>query len=160
MWQYSTDTFLALMNWWRTVVLPRWPLIEAGWTWYLEFSWLISWICSTETLRIVLRSSKCTMFQQWEWMTSWYNFCFFFLYIIPHLVGGVGNASWNRLLSSWSPAVCSTLAVCLGDKHVSEIASLALDLVAGFVVLQVPHRPSLKLNVRMGFHRWILSWPA
>ena len=42
-----------------------------------------------------------------------------------------------------------------GDKHVTEIASMAFDLLAGFVVLQVPHRPSMKLNVRMGFHRKI-----
>ena len=42
-----------------------------------------------------------------------------------------------------------------GDKHVTEIASMAFDLLAGFVVLQVPHRPNMKLNVRMGFHRQI-----
>ena len=44
-----------------------------------------------------------------------------------------------------------------GDKHVSEIASMAFDLLAGFVVLQIPHRPNMKLNVRMGFHRKIIK---
>ena len=44
-----------------------------------------------------------------------------------------------------------------GDKHVSEIASMAFDLLAGFVVLQIPHRPNMKLNVRMGFHRKVFG---
>ena len=42
-----------------------------------------------------------------------------------------------------------------GDRHVSDIASMALDLLAGSVVFQIPHRPNVKLNIRMGFHRWI-----
>ena len=46
---------------------------------------------------------------------------------------------------------------CSGDKHVSEIASMAFDLLAGFVVLQIPHRPNMKLNVRMGFHRKVFG---
>ena len=40
-----------------------------------------------------------------------------------------------------------------GERHVSEIASMALDLLAGTVVFQIPHRPNAKLNIRMGFHR-------
>ena len=53
-------------------------------------------------------------------------------------------------------SLVTTLSMLLaGDKHVTEIASMAFDLLAGFVVLQVPHRPSMKLNVRMGFHREI-----
>ena len=34
---------------------------------------------------------------------------------------------------------------------------MAFDLLAGFVVLQIPHRPNMKLNVRMGFHRKIFK---
>ena len=41
-----------------------------------------------------------------------------------------------------------------GDRHVSEIASMALDLLAGSVVFQIPHRPNARLNIRMGIHRW------
>ena len=40
-----------------------------------------------------------------------------------------------------------------GDRHVSEIASMALDLLAGSVVFQIPHRPNARLNIRMGIHR-------
>ena len=40
-----------------------------------------------------------------------------------------------------------------GDNHVIEIASMALDLLAGSVVFQIPHKPNAKLNIRMGFHR-------
>ena len=40
-----------------------------------------------------------------------------------------------------------------GDNHVTEIASMALDLLAGSVVFQIPHKPNAKLNIRMGFHR-------
>ena len=39
-----------------------------------------------------------------------------------------------------------------------EIASMALDLLAGSVVFQIPHKPNAKLNIRMGFHRWKKSW--
>ena len=35
----------------------------------------------------------------------------------------------------------------------SEIASMALDLLAGSVVFQIPHRPNARLNIRMGIHR-------
>ena len=44
-------------------------------------------------------------------------------------------------------------SVFLGDNHVTEIASMALDLLAGSVVFQIPHKPNAKLNIRMGFHR-------
>jgi len=40
----------------------------------------------------------------------------------------------------------------IGDRHVSEIASMALDLLAGSVVFQIPHRPNSRLNIRMGVH--------
>ena len=30
---------------------------------------------------------------------------------------------------------------------------MALDLLAGSVVFQIPHKPNAKLNIRMGFHR-------
>ena len=35
----------------------------------------------------------------------------------------------------------------------TEIASMALDLLAGSVVFQIPHRPNARLNIRMGIHR-------
>ena len=44
----------------------------------------------------------------------------------------------------------------IGDRHVSEIASMALDLLAGSVVFQIPHRPNSRLNIRMGLHRYII----
>ena len=31
---------------------------------------------------------------------------------------------------------------------------MALDLLAGSVVFQIPHRPNARLNIRMGIHRW------
>ena len=48
---------------------------------------------------------------------------------------------------------CLILCHASGDKHVSEIAGIALDLLAGSVVFQIPHRPNSRLNIRMGFHR-------
>ena len=50
---------------------------------------------------------------------------------------------------------CSRVHIftCPGDRHVSEIASMALDLLAGSVVFQIPHRPNARLNIRMGIHR-------
>ena len=41
----------------------------------------------------------------------------------------------------------------VGEEHVTEIAAMALDLLAGSVVFQVPHKPNKKINLRMGFHR-------
>jgi len=40
----------------------------------------------------------------------------------------------------------------IGEEHVTEIAGMALDLLAGSVVFQVPHKPNKKINLRMGFH--------
>ena len=31
---------------------------------------------------------------------------------------------------------------------------MALDLLAGSVVFQIPHRPNSRLNIRMGLHRY------
>ena len=39
-----------------------------------------------------------------------------------------------------------------GDKHVSEIANLALDLVSAALSFRIPHRPNLKLQLRIGLH--------
>jgi len=39
-----------------------------------------------------------------------------------------------------------------GDLHVSEIATMALDLLAGSVLFQIPHRPGEKLQIRIGIH--------
>ena len=80
------------------------------------------------------------------------------------VVGGIGGIlATTEICRSLKLVSCYDLVNinCLlrywfsGDKHVTEIASMAFDLLAGFVVLQVPHRPSMKLNVRMGFHRKI-----
>ena len=38
----------------------------------------------------------------------------------------------------------------------SEIAEMALDLLAGSVVFQVPNKPNKNINLRMGFHRFII----
>ena len=43
--------------------------------------------------------------------------------------------------------------IIVGEEHVTEIAAMALDLLAGSVVFQVPHKPNAKINLRMGFHR-------
>ena len=40
-----------------------------------------------------------------------------------------------------------------GEEHVSEIAAMALDLLAGSVVFQIPHKPKKRIQIRMGFHR-------
>ena len=39
-----------------------------------------------------------------------------------------------------------------GDKHVSEIANLALDLVSAALSFRIRHRPDLKLQLRIGLH--------
>ena len=39
-----------------------------------------------------------------------------------------------------------------GDKHVSEIAHLALDLVSAALSFRIRHRPDLKLQLRIGLH--------
>ena len=41
-----------------------------------------------------------------------------------------------------------------GEEHVSEIAVMALDLLAGSVVFQVPQKPNKRIQIRMGFHRF------
>lgn len=40
----------------------------------------------------------------------------------------------------------------VGDKHVSEIATMALDLLAASSVFQVPKRPGERLQIRSGVH--------
>ena len=62
---------------------------------------------------------------------------------MPNNVGMIQNCTLFHLFSLF-----------LGDNHVVEIASMALDLLAGSVVFQIPHKPNAKLNIRMGFHRW------
>ena len=39
-----------------------------------------------------------------------------------------------------------------GDKHVSAIANLALDLVSAALSFRIRHRPNLKLQLRIGLH--------
>ncbi|ERL83905.1 uncharacterized protein LOC125502904 isoform X2 [Dendroctonus ponderosae] len=48
--------------------------------------------------------------------------------------------------------VASGLPVKNGNKHVSEIASMALDLLAGSRHFKIPHRKSEKLQIRSGAH--------
>ena len=38
----------------------------------------------------------------------------------------------------------------------SEIADMALDLLAGSVVFQVPNKSNKNINLRMGFHRFFI----
>ena len=39
-----------------------------------------------------------------------------------------------------------------GDKHISEIATMALDLLAASSAFQVPKRPGERLQIRSGAH--------
>ncbi|KAL0268685.1 UNVERIFIED_CONTAM: hypothetical protein PYX00_010526 [Menopon gallinae] len=48
--------------------------------------------------------------------------------------------------------VASGLPVKNGNKHVTEIATMALDLLAGSSVLKVPHRGNETLQIRSGCH--------
>ncbi|XP_034946269.1 uncharacterized protein [Chelonus insularis] len=48
--------------------------------------------------------------------------------------------------------VASGLPVRNGDKHVSEIATMALDLLDASSVFQVPKRPGERLQIRSGAH--------
>ncbi|XP_049826517.1 uncharacterized protein LOC109599565 [Aethina tumida] len=48
--------------------------------------------------------------------------------------------------------VASGLPVKNGNKHVSEIASMALDLLAGSTQFKIPHRKSERLQIRSGAH--------
>lgn len=45
-----------------------------------------------------------------------------------------------------------TISFFAGDKHVSEIATMALDLLAASSVFQVPKRPGERLQIRSGAH--------
>nr|XP_022905172.1 uncharacterized protein LOC111417189 isoform X2 [Onthophagus taurus] len=48
--------------------------------------------------------------------------------------------------------VASGLPVKNGNKHVSEISSMALDLLAGSSIFKIPHSKSQKLQIRCGIH--------
>merc|ERR1712172_259568 len=48
--------------------------------------------------------------------------------------------------------VASGLPVKNGNKHAAEIATMALDLLAGSSIFVVPHRPLEKLLLRIGIH--------
>lgn len=49
------------------------------------------------------------------------------------------------------PFICDFVPIA-GDKHVSEIATMALDLLAASSVFQVPKRPGERLQIRSGAH--------
>ncbi|XP_063917238.1 uncharacterized protein LOC135132949 isoform X2 [Zophobas morio] len=48
--------------------------------------------------------------------------------------------------------VASGLPVTNGNKHVCEIASMALDLLAGSTQFKIPHRKTERLRIRSGAH--------
>ncbi|XP_049809324.1 adenylate cyclase type 5 [Schistocerca nitens] len=48
--------------------------------------------------------------------------------------------------------VASGLPVKNGDKHVTEVATMALDLLAAAALFPVPHRPGETLQIRCGAH--------
>ncbi|XP_039296946.1 uncharacterized protein LOC111060588 [Nilaparvata lugens] len=48
--------------------------------------------------------------------------------------------------------VASGLPVKNGDRHVCEIATMALDLLAGSMLFPIPHRPAERLQIRSGIH--------
>ena len=48
--------------------------------------------------------------------------------------------------------VASGLPVKNGNKHAAEIATMALDLLAGSAMFVVPHRPQDKLQLRSRYN--------
>ena len=44
------------------------------------------------------------------------------------------------------------VAANMGDRHGSEIGTLALDLLAGSALFVIPHRPKERLLLRVGVH--------
>ena len=48
--------------------------------------------------------------------------------------------------------VASGIDKQIGDKHASEIASLALGVLRGTSMLVIPHKPEEQLLIRMGIH--------
>lgn len=69
------------------------------------------------------------------------------------LHGGVRVASTQRYQSALFQITFYLLKEYLaGNKHVSEIASMALDLLAGSSQFKIPHRKSEKLRIRSGIH--------
>ncbi|ODN04011.1 Atrial natriuretic peptide receptor 1 [Orchesella cincta] len=48
--------------------------------------------------------------------------------------------------------VASGLPQPNGSQHIAEIATMSLDLLAGSVCFQIPHRPGEKLQIRIGIH--------
>ena len=40
----------------------------------------------------------------------------------------------------------------LGLKHVGEIATMSLDLIAGVKTFHIPHRPNQSVCIRIGFN--------
>lgn len=57
--------------------------------------------------------------------------------IVPNVAANMHELTWFALL---------------GAKHVSEIASMALDLLAGSTQFKIPHRKSERLQIRSGAH--------
>ena len=53
--------------------------------------------------------------------------------------------------------VASGLPVKNGNKHAAEIATMALDLMAGSGVFIIPHRPTEKLQLRLEPSRFYFS---
>ena len=62
---------------------------------------------------------------------------------------------YNVLTMADDFMVVSGMPQDIGDRHAVEIASLALDLLASTVVFQIAHQPSTKLNIKMGFNRFV-----
>uniref|UniRef100_A0A8D8X065 guanylate cyclase n=1 Tax=Cacopsylla melanoneura TaxID=428564 RepID=A0A8D8X065_9HEMI len=48
--------------------------------------------------------------------------------------------------------VASGLPMKNGDKHVSEVATMALDLLAGSIMFPIPHRKNDRVQIRSGMH--------
>jgi class 3 adenylate cyclase len=66
----------------------------------------------------------------------------------------LGSIAFSRRFSSPGATLvsASTISLLAGDKHVSEIATMALDLLAASSVFQVPKRPGERLQIRSGAH--------
>ena len=77
--------------------------------------------------------------------------CILYIFIIN--VNELVQDPWFQVETiSDSYMVVSGLPHRNGDRHVGEIANLALDLMSAACDFKIRHRPGLKLQLRIGFH--------
>ena len=75
---------------------------------------------------------------------------------LPHSKGNDSISLKKKNMNCYFTLNCQQLRVCnfiiVGNKHVSEIASMALDLLCASIVFKIPHMPNARLQLRMGIH--------